>query len=355
METPYNCVATLSGSLASTYRLAMLSPTKFASGNFSWQDSKVRVWENTSGDTFECVSELNSSAWSILALSENRFVVGSDNGGVIIFKEESKNNYVVDGQFWEHNDAVKALVLLSNVSFVSGSRDKTIIIWNYNQSTDKYEKGKVLDYHTGIVDKLMALHGNTIVSCSGDSSVGISQLNGDEIQTFHLKGDHDAYLDTLLLLPDGRFVTGGGQGLIVVWGSTTGDSNDYSSYKGTILPGHKGAICDLIAFSDGTIVSGSHDRTIRIWGINPDGSYECRNTIEADEFVFGLTLLNDNSFAARYNSSTLFIWTRTSDYNFTRTDLNGHMGAITSNILQLPDERIITGSEDRTIKVWNKN
>ena len=72
-----------------------------------------------------------------------------------------------------------------------------------------------------------------------------------------------------LTLPDGRIVSGSGDKTLRIW-------NPSSGLCETVLQGHTSYVSSLLLLSDGRIVSGSRDRSLRIW--NPS-SGECKTVL----------------------------------------------------------------------------
>ena len=75
---------------------------------------------------------------------------------------------------------------------------------------------------------------------------------------------HTSAVFCLQALPDGRIVSGSSDRTIRIWSR---DKN--GSWSSEVLQGHTASIWCLQALPDGRIVSGSEDKTIRIWDGTP--------------------------------------------------------------------------------------
>jgi WD40 repeat protein len=73
---------------------------------------------------------------------------------------------------------------------------------------------------------------------------------------------HGGDIHAVAFSPDGRWVTAGGEGSTVrVWDSHTGDL--VRSFRG-----HTGLVSSLAFSADGRLVSGSRDRTVKVWDVS---------------------------------------------------------------------------------------
>jgi cytochrome c len=111
---------------------------------------------------------------------------------------------------------------------------------------------------------------------------------------------HDAAVNAVVYLKDGRIVTAGADGKVVIWtpGKSTPDK---------VLSGHKGPIVTLAVSPDGeTLASGSWDHTIRLW---PLKGGEARVLEGNSQNVNGVAFTPDGKalVSAGYDT-TLRIW-----------------------------------------------
>ncbi|MGZ3633556.1 MAG: WD40 repeat domain-containing protein [Parachlamydiaceae bacterium] len=98
-----------------------------------------------------------------------------------------------------------------------------------------------------------ALRGD--VKCTGSSQVKLTQVQMECVQT--LKG-HTHWLRALAPLDDGTLASGSEDKTIKVWDLQIG-----SCLK--TLKGHKWHVMALAVLGDGTLASGSSDNTIKVW------------------------------------------------------------------------------------------
>ncbi|KAG0167376.1 hypothetical protein DFQ30_006133 [Apophysomyces sp. BC1015] len=131
---------------------------------------------------------------------------------------------------------------------ISSSRDSTIRVWHQKEGRELRQ----LVGHTGPVNALEA-HGSRVVSASGDMTLKLWDVaTGQCLRTFvgHTKG-------LACVKFDGTSIYSGAQDGIRVWDVESGSCH-------VTLGGHTDLIRTIDCFGD-KIVSGSYDRTLRVW------------------------------------------------------------------------------------------
>ena len=99
-------------------------------------------------------------------LNDGRLVSGSDDKSIIIY---NKITYQPDIIIKEHNSSIYCIIQLSSGILASCSGDNTIKLFNINGM--KYEILQTLNYHSSYVYKIIELKNKNLVSCSYDSSI----------------------------------------------------------------------------------------------------------------------------------------------------------------------------------------
>ena len=99
-------------------------------------------------------------------LKDGRFVTGSGDKSIIIYNNKTfKSELTIK----EHNDYIYCLTQLSSGILASCSGDKTIKL--YNIKANEYQVIQTINYHTNSVYKIIELNNKKLVSCSGDESI----------------------------------------------------------------------------------------------------------------------------------------------------------------------------------------
>jgi F-box/WD-40 domain protein 7 len=103
----------------------------------------------------------------------------------------------------------------------------------------------------------------------------------------------------------------------------------------------------LYLANNNTLLSGSYDKTIKVWECN---SYLCIKTITHDKGVRSFANLANGYFASGSSDKKIKIWDLM-DYQCIAT-LEGHGSGVIS-LLTLKDKRLVSGSSDKEIIIWD--
>ena len=102
----------------------------------------------------------------LCVLNDGRLVSGSSDKSIIIY---NKNTYQPDLIIKEHTESVYCIIQLSTGELVSCSQDYKIKIYNIKGS--EYEVIQTLNNHTNTVYKIIELQNKVLTSCSFDESI----------------------------------------------------------------------------------------------------------------------------------------------------------------------------------------
>ncbi|GFS39867.1 transducin/WD40 repeat-like superfamily protein [Actinidia rufa] len=118
------------------------------------------------------------------------------------------------------------------------------------------------------------------------------------------------------------------------------------------IPAHEGG-CAAIIFENnsGRLVSGGHDRTVKMWDTNT-GSV-CHTLQGCPGSVLDLTITHDNkSIIAASSSNSLYVWDVSSGQM--RHTLTGHTDKVCAvDASKVSRSHLVSAAYDRTIKVWD--
>jgi WD40 repeat protein len=159
------------------------------------------------------------------------------------------------GTLGGHSSGLTALVVLPDGRLVSASGDKTIRVWNVEQSRAEM----TLTGHDGAVWALALLADGRLASGSGGDSLDLWK-NLDRPER------HSAQFNE-----------------IRIWNLASGHTE-------AILSGHSDNVWALVPLSDGRLASGSRDGTIRVWNLATG-----KEELQFKEFVSALALASDSA------------------------------------------------------------
>ena len=112
-----------------------------------------------------------------------------------------------------------------------------------------------------------------------------------------------------------------------------------------VFEGHRDTVGAIVGLGNGNVVTGSHDKTVRVW----DAKGQCLRCLEHLVHVNALAVLPCGLLATG-SDNIIRAWdTETGQCVFL---LRGHMSRV-SALAMLPDGRLASGSTDKSIKLWD--
>ncbi|KAJ3260239.1 hypothetical protein HDU77_001472 [Chytriomyces hyalinus] len=280
---------------------------------------------------------------------------------------------------------ISVAISLDGKTVISGSRDKTVKVWDMQKGTStRTLKGHFAD----VTSVAISRDSRTIVSGSTDNTVKVWDMQKGTC-TRTLEG-HSDKVTSVAISPDSR---------IIVSGSTDNTMKVWDMQKGTCtrtlegLEGHSSEVASVAISPDGRIiVSGSRDNTVKVWdmqkgtcmetlkghsdkvtavAISPDGSTivsaSWDNTVKVWDLQKGTctrTLIDHsavvNSVAISPDGRTIVSGLLTGTVKVwdmqkgtCTVTLNGHSSMVNSVAISPDGRTIVSGSRDKTVKVWD--
>ena len=238
----------------------------------------------------------------------------------------------------------------------SASRDSTVRCWKINDLNESPTEWRL---HSGYVNSL------AFIAASHQYPKGMYMLLL-------------LYFRKVIII--GLLVSGGQDGVINVMQPFVAGEASY------VLLGHSANVCSLHTTSSGTIISGSWDKTARVWN-NWQCTFELKGHDQAvwavlamqhDEYftgsadktirkwkgskqiatftkhtdaVRGLCEINGIGIASCSNDGVVIMWSLKGD---ALREFHGHSSFVYT-IGQLASSELISGGEDRAVRVWAEN
>ncbi|KAJ2911361.1 hypothetical protein MD484_g9053, partial [Candolleomyces efflorescens] len=167
---------------------------------------------------------------------------------------------------------------------------------------------------------------------------------------FELEG-HLRLVSSVFISPNGeRIVSGSCDKTIRIWDMEEGEQ------VGSSLRGHDDWIRSVAISPNGElIVSGSDDRTIRVWDAKT-GTQVGESLQGHESWVQPVAFSHDGKrIVSGSSDGTIRTWEEVEERRWTQVGdpIRGHDGPIFSIAISPDDKYIVSGSDDRTIRIWD--
>ncbi|KAH9483874.1 Protein DOA1 [Psilocybe cubensis] len=240
-----------------------------------------------------------------------------------------------------HTSDVRALTTPTDHLILSSSRDSTAISWQRSPSDQQFKPQVVFRAGSRYVNSV------AYIAPTPDAPKGYVVTGGQDavINIFNLetaKDDPDfcllGHLENICALdvtPGGTIISGSWDKTAKVW------KNFNLTHD---LKGHQQSVWAVLAIDEEQYLTGSADRTIKLWQ-----QHKVLHTFTGHtDAVRGLALIPDIGFASCSNDSEIRVWTLGGDHVYS---LSGHTSFVYS-LSVLPSGDIVSSGEDRTVRVW---
>jgi len=118
--------------------------------------------------------------------------------------------------------------------------------------------------------------------------------------------------------------------------------------------GHSGGI-SCVQFDGGRIVSGSHDKTIKVWNVKTNSPWSVI-TLAGHSGEVRCLHLDGNRLVSGSTDLTIKVWDLSISVNWSsiacRVTMQGHTDTVRCVQMDQSRDRVISGSYDTTVKVW---
>ncbi|XP_055917691.1 phospholipase A-2-activating protein [Eupeodes corollae] len=244
-----------------------------------------------------------------------------------------------------HSNDVRAVSPATGENIISGSRDKTAKIWK-KSGDEEYVEGVTLRDHSNFVSCVYYLEADRLI-CTGSNDATICIYKEDGyVPACVLKGHDSTVCSISKGVESMSLVSGSWDKTARIWAI---DESGLSC--AVVLKGHEGAVWSVISLPNKQIVTGSADKTIVYW--NPAG--ERLKVLKGHtDCVRGLASLGDGSLVSCANDAVIRYWNEDGDCV---RELCGHSNYIysVSQNLALGRDVIVSGGEDSSLRMWSVN
>jgi WD40 repeat protein len=320
-------------------------------------DTTVRVWDAGSGQQIGEPLKGHTDTVRVVAFSPDgtRIVSGSKDKTVRVW--DASTGQPIGEPLKGHTGEVISVAFSSDGRrIVSGGdyQDKTVRVWDADSGQPI---GAPLTGHThGVLSVAFSPDGTRIVSCSDDQTVRVWDANSGQQIGAPLTG-HNAAVYGVAFSPDGkRIVSGSRDTTVRVWDAGSGQQiGEPLKPIGQGEPSlFKNNDVNDVAFSpDGKrIVSGSDDRTVRVWDAG-SGQQIGEPLTGHTAGVISVAFSPDGKrIVSRSRDNTVRVWDAGSGQQI-GAPLTGHTGFVNGVAFSPDGKRIVSGSTDTTMRVWD--
>lgn len=242
----------------------------------------------------------------------------------------------------KHGGPINCVVFMPDgKSFISGSVDKTIKIWDF----DTGKEICVIKGHKSEINSIsVSADGRQIVSGSNDHLVKLwKSENGALINEFR---GHKGPIISVAFTGDAKYILSASRDkTIKLWDVT-------KKRLMNTFTGHKGAVYSIDFNVDGKqIVSGSQDQTIKLWNVT---TIEEICTIKGHNSpVYCVRFSKDGKYIISGSSNGIIkLWDTATGKEL--RSIKGHNNAIRCLDFSSCGKYIISGSIDSSIKLWDR-
>ncbi|KAF8315146.1 phospholipase A-2-activating protein [Clavulina sp. PMI_390] len=224
---------------------------------------------------------------------------------------------------------------------LSGSRDTKAIAWTREASSSHFNPSPLFQAGSRYVNAVTYLGPTSdspdgfIVAGGQDTLINIFPVGSTQTEPSHTLLGHSENVCALDATAGGTIISGSWDKTARVW------KNFDTKY---VLKGHTQAVWAVVAIDDEQFLTGSADKTIQLW----QGHKSVRTFSGHTDAVRGLVVLPDIGFASCSNDSEIHVWTLGGDVIYT---LSGHTSFVYSLAL-LPSGDLVSSGEDRSVRIW---
>ncbi|MBM4068848.1 MAG: hypothetical protein FJ271_07870 [Planctomycetes bacterium] len=349
------------------------------------QRGVITLWDLETTRKLRDLEDSDSITWAVAISPDKKHALAGARGELKLWSLATGK--LVKSWKGHGNNEIWTVGFRNDSEAISAGDDNRLVFWDLDgKQLRAFNKHGALSYS-------LSEGGKALATLARDQTIKIWDLAGKEKRTLK-KETHDNGVGTVALTPDGRRclavqqytdpVTVGEASAITMWDADTGKelwshrhpikglapilltadgkqalvgggANAFSLWdldKGRLLRtfgGHKGAITSVAVDERGSIFSASLDGTLKRW--DADGR-ELFTYVGHSGPINAMALRRNGQVALTGSSDkTMKLWDAASGKEL--AVFKGHEGSVTCVALSPGGKLALSGSEDRTVKLWN--
>ncbi len=344
-------------------------------------DGKIEIWD-TNTNTLQLAFQAHDNGIGAISLSGdgNVLITGGED---FVSKSWDISSGKLIHSYKGHAGPITAIVSdeLGN-KVITAAKDNYIKIWD----SAKVEETQKLGGQSGAILALAISHDKAMIATTGSSDNTVKLWSGVTREKLNILSGHAKSVTDIAFFNDNeQIVTASEDETLRIWKVKSGRER-------LILRGHSGKVNSLALSTDNrTIISGASDGTVKVWNaingrlshtytsrnddvlgveLSPMGklalSIGSNNIVEIWELESGNVVSILNNFTHSLSSiainseGSVFAVGDTTGQIFTCSitgkklnAFNGHWGKINELCFSPNGKRLISASDDVTVKVWN--
>ena len=270
-------------------------------------DYKMKLWEEQGGQFVETltISELTGDVLCLYELKDLRIISTIKTSGAMKVwnKKKDEETYEIVITLSEHKNAVTSILQFHDEKLITGSKDKTIRIWDINENSFRCTQ-IIEDHKEGVHCLCDLLVGIRFASGSEDKTIRIWEESNGLFKQVKILSDHKSRVRALVQTDNGFLISGSDKVIIIY---KLKDDNNFVRVEK--INAHNSYITTLIKLSDGKIASASRDYLIKIWNVGKNGEFILSEILkEHTHSVYDLIELKDGRLASVGGDNLVIIW-----------------------------------------------
>ncbi len=310
---------------------------------FGYSNKQILIWDLETGN-YRILIESQSRICSLISSQADILTFGCEDGVVYIW---DLNNYEFINQFSTSSDVVLSVrVTDDNQIIACGIKDKIVKIWNLDNSESIQIQSQ--SYNISLID--INRNGQYIATGSGEKIIKVWDIDtGLYLQS--LSG-HLSEINAITFSNTNQILaTASVDRTVKIWDITTGKCLK-------TLQGRADFVHSVILSSDNQIIVSGSQHSIKFWNID---SHKCVSTLfQTKDWISSVIVSSDEKTIACANigndNNVIRIWQVESlnkSHQIPSKILTGHDDNIWAIAFNPDGTKIVSGSSDRTVKIWN--
>ncbi|KAF3054933.1 Ubiquitin homeostasis protein lub1 [Daldinia childiae] len=265
-------------------------------------------------------------------------------------------DFKLSAQLVGHDADVRHVCFPSPELILSAARDCTVRAWKRTSTSPPAFEPSVATKGSEFYNSLTYLPPSSdhpdglIVSAGTDTIIDVRRATSAASDNAErLLVGHARNVCALAVVPGGRYIVSGS------WDKTARIWSVNKWETEAILAGHEEAVWDVLPLDDTTVVTASADKNIRIYDLRTvvTGQVEPRSTIYTSDVIRALCRVPSGhpsgaDFASASNDGVIRLWKLSGQKV---GELHGHESFIYA-LDTLPSGELVSSGEDRTVRVW---